>query len=93
MDYELSKTKYCKGIQCPKILWMDENMPEVGENVLSATLMKNGTKVGEVARDYFGDCDLVEFDFDKTKMAEKTNELLQKGSANIAEAAFYVDGL
>lgn len=26
-------------------------------------------------------------------MAEKTNELLQKGSANIAEAAFYVDGL
>nr|MCR5236676.1 DUF2779 domain-containing protein [Lachnospiraceae bacterium] len=52
-----------------------------------------GNRVGDLARGYFGDYDLVEFDYDKNKMAHKTNELLQKGSANIAEAAFYVDNL
>jgi len=24
----LSKSKYCKGVQCPKMLWMDKNMPD-----------------------------------------------------------------
>ena len=23
----LSKSRYCKGIQCPKVLWMDKSMP------------------------------------------------------------------
>ena len=30
MDYkaDISKSRYCRGVQCPKILWMDRNMPQ-----------------------------------------------------------------
>ena len=27
----LSKSKYCKAVQCSKILWLDKNKPEVAE--------------------------------------------------------------
>ena len=42
MRIGLSKSKYCKGIQCPKILWMDIYMPEKGEDVLSESVMATG---------------------------------------------------
>lgn len=93
MDIGLSKSKYCKGIQCPKILWMDMNMPEKGEDVLSESVMATGNMVGDLARHYFGEYDLVEFDFNKNVMADKTKQLMESGSDNIAEAAFYIDGL
>ena len=93
MGIGLSKSKYCKGIQCPKILWMDMNMPEKGEDVLSESVMATGNMVGDLARHYFGEYDLVEFDFNKNIMADKTKQLMESGSENIAEAAFYIDGL
>ena len=93
MGIGLSKSKYCKGIQCPKILWMDMNMPEKGEDVLSESVMATGNMVGDLARHYFGEYDLVEFDFNKNVMADKTKQLMKSGSENIAEAAFYIDGL
>ena len=93
MGIGLSKSKYCKGIQCPKILWMDMNMPEKGEDVLFESVMATGNMVGDLARHYFGKYDLVEFDFNKNIMADKTKQLMESGSENIAEAAFYIDGL
>ncbi len=32
MEYELSKSKYCKGLQCLKMLWLDRHHPELGED-------------------------------------------------------------
>lgn len=93
MGIGLSKSKYCKGIQCPKILWMDMNMPEKGEDVLFESVMATGNMVGDLARHYFGEYDLVEFDFNKNIMADKTKQLMESSSENIAEAAFYIDGL
>ena len=93
MGIGLSKSKYCKGIQCPKILWMDMNMPEKGEDVLSESVMATGNMVGDLAGHYFGEYDLVEFDFNKNIMADKTKQLMESGSENITEAAFYIDGL
>ena len=92
MKNELTKTKYCKGVQCPKILWLDENMPEMAENTASESVLETGTKVGELARSYFGEYDLVVYNRDKKKMADQT-EVFMKTSQNIAEASFYVDGL
>ena len=92
MKYELTKSKYCKGVQCPKILWLDENMPEMAENTASESVLETGTKVGELARSYFGEYDLVVYNRDKKKMADQT-EVFMKTSQNIAEASFYVDGL
>ena len=93
MSLGLSKSKYCKGVQCPKILWMDLYKPEEAGDVLPETVMANGNKVGDFARQYFGQYDLVDFDFDKSIMTEKTRQLMKAGSENIAEAAFLVDGL
>ena len=91
--FDISKSKYCRGIQCPKMLWMDIHMPEKAEDVLSETVMANGNMVGELAREYFGSYELVPFDYQKQVMADKTAELMKAGTENIAEAAFYVDGL
>ncbi len=93
ITFDISKSKYCRGIQCPKMLWMDVHMPEMAEDVLSETVMANGNLVGELAREYFGAYELVPFDYQKQVMADKTAELMKAGTENIAEAAFYVDGL
>ncbi|MCM1329942.1 MAG: hypothetical protein NC253_10935 [Ruminococcus sp.] len=69
---ELSKSRYCKGIQCPKILWLDENKPEAAEDVLPKNVLASGTKVGELARNYFGNHSTVEFSYDKAAMINQT---------------------
>lgn len=89
----LSKSKYCKGIQCPKILWMDKNKPEEAEDILPYTILSNGNRVGELAREYFGEYALVEYDRNVLNMCEATKQYLSAGSANIAEASFTIDGL
>ena len=90
---DLSKSKYCKGIQCPKILWLDHYKPEEAEDILSETVMENGNLVGDLARSYFGEYSLVDFSYIKSEMTEKTAELIASGAENIAEAAFLCDGL
>lgn len=90
--YELTKSKYCKGLQCAKMLWLDEHHPELGEVAFNQSVLDNGTKVGELARSYFGKCELVNFDANKTVMVEKTRTLMEDAD-NIAEASFFVDSL
>ena len=84
---DLSKSRYCKGIQCPKMLWLDAYKPQEAEDILPESVLANGTLVGDLARSYFGEYSLVDFSFDKTEMVNKTNELMQSGAENIAEAA------
>ena len=90
---DLSKTRYCKGVQCPKILWLDAYKPEVGENVLSEQVMKNGNAVGDLARPYFGAFSLVDFSYNKQEMTGQTAQYIRDGAETIAEAAFLTDGL
>ena len=89
----LSKTKYCKGVQCPKMLWLEKYKPEEAEDILPEFILATGTMVGDIARSYFGDYALVEFNYDKTVMAAKTKQFMEAGTENIAEASFCIDGL
>ena len=89
----LSKSKYCSGLQCPKILWLQENKPEEAQNTSKDSVMENGTLVGEVARGYFGDYNPVTIDSNKENMVIETKELMDKGADNITEASFITDGL
>ena len=91
---ELSKSKYCKGVQCPKILWMDTHMSEKAKSS-GESAMEIGTRVGELARNYYGEYDLVEFNIDKSVMVSETKKLLETGNSSrtIAEASFYFEGL
>ena len=90
----LSKTQYCKGVQCRKILWMDRHMRD---KFNISTIIENrfnvGNEVGTLARQCFGDYVQVQFSYDKWRMAEETKQLVKAGTSVIAEAAFTIDDL
>jgi hypothetical protein len=48
----LSKSKYCAGVQCPKILWMDKNMPEKKASQDESRFI-TGNIVGDLAKGIF----------------------------------------
>ena len=93
MEKKISKSKYCKGVQCPKILWLDEHKPELGNELDNESVLENGKLVGQLAREYFGDYSLVPFNYDFSMMINDTKQLLNAGCGCIAEASFMFDGL
>lgn len=86
----LSKTRYTRGVQCPKMLWLDEHMPEkFDDSVLNESILETGNNVGDLAMGYFGP--FVEIPFDPTDfegMAARTRELIEEGVGVICEATF-----
>ena len=88
----ISKSKYTRALQCPKMLWMDYFKPELAEDN-AAAVFAVGNEVGDLARSYFGEYSLVDFDAGFDSMLEQTQALMEQGAENIAEASFSVDGL
>ena len=76
----LSKSKYVRGLQCPKMLWMDKYMPEQApENPNLEAIFATGNMVGDLAMQYFGDfVEVTELKedgkLDLGKMIERTKE-------------------
>ena len=90
-DYmNLSKSKYVRGLQCPKMLWLDINKPEEAESTSDA-VFETGTEVGELARGIFGDYTNVSFDKNLNNMIKETKELIDKKVPVITEASFLYD--
>ncbi len=88
----LSKSKYCRGITCPKMLWLDENKPEVGETINNDSILENGQKVGEVAKKLFGENIDVAYSDDLKQMLDDTQTAINKNNnAVITEASFCYD--
>ena len=94
MEMRLSKSRYVKGVQCPKMLWMDAHMrDEFDESVLNQAVLENGSRVGDLAMGYYGDYVEVPYDpGDLGGMATRTAELLAAGTPVICEATFSFDG-
>lgn len=90
----LSKSRYTKGVQCPKMLWMDLHMREqFDDSVMNEGILVAGNEVGDLAMGYYGDYVEVEFDAsDFDGMARRTRELLDAGTPNICEATFAFEG-
>ena len=89
----LSKSRYCKGVQCPKILWLDEHKSEErDESVLNQNVFDTGNKVGDLAMQYFGDFTEVCYSDDKNKMLNETKRLLEEKTRIICEASFSYKG-
>lgn len=84
----LSKTKYCKSVQCPKILWLDQYKPEYVIETTNDSILESGTEVGKLARNLFGLYQNVEFNKDLNIMIEKTKQLLKQKPNIITEASF-----
>ena len=89
----LSKSRYINGLQCPKMLWLTDNHPELfDDGVMNEQILEGGNKVGELARRYFKADTTVEYVSDKSAMLEETKQLLKQKKAVIAEASFLYDG-
>lgn len=84
----LSKSKYCSGIQCKKILWLDKNNPDVKVDVLNDSVLDNGTEVGELAKQLFGEYIDIKFDTNLDNMINETNNALKNNTCIITEASF-----
>ena len=84
----LSKSKYCKCVQCKKILWLKKYKPECAVQTAKDAVLENGTKVGNLAKGLFGKYEDVEFDENLNVMIEKTKKLLQSKPNIITEASF-----
>lgn len=88
----LSKSKYCSGVQCNKILWLDKYKSEVKEEIDNSSVLDNGTKVGELAKGLFGEYLDVPFNNDLNQMIKDTNEFLKNDKCVITEASFDYNG-
>jgi len=85
----LTKSKYCTGLQCPKILWLEKNMPEqFDQSTVDKGRIEIDNAVGNLAKGYFGAFTEVPFSWNKTEMIDETRRLLDAGTNVIAEASF-----
>ena len=88
----LSKSKFCRGKQCPKMLWLDGHKPELADNsLMNEAVLATGNKVGDLAMGYYGAFKEVPYNQDKTRMLQMTQELLRQGEPTICEASFAYD--
>ena len=89
----LSKSRYCKGVQCPKMLWLGEHKSEeCNESVLNQRVLDTGNRIGDLAMQYFGEFTEVCYSDDKSKMLNETRQLLEAKTKVICEASFSHDG-
>lgn len=84
----LSKSKYCNAVQCNKMLWLSEYMPEEKSEVSNESVLENGTEVGELAKNLFEYHVDIEFNKNLNKMIEDTNKALKEENTIITEASF-----
>ena len=84
----LSKSKYCMGVVCKKKLWLDKYKSEVKEKIDNENVLQNGTEVGEIAKNLFGEYKDVLFDTNLNNMIESTNNYLKEKNVIITEASF-----
>ena len=87
-EIHLSKSKYCRAIQCNKMLWLEKNKPEEKGEMDNQAVLDNGTKVGEFAKGIFGKHTNIEYDENLDKMIYDTKEALKESSNIITEASF-----
>lgn len=90
----LSKSKFCRGLQCKKSLWLYANKKEEQQISESAQqIFSRGTSVGELARGYFpnGVLAVKENEFPSYQTAKRTQELINQGVDTIYEATFIAE--
>ena len=94
MECRLSKSKFCRGYQCPKMLWMDNYKKEEQTPMSNEQVLENGTEVGELARGLFGDYVNIDRPNDihaNAIMIEQTIEAIKNNIPIITEASFSYD--
>ncbi len=91
-NYHLSKSRFCSGVQCPKILWLRKNMPQEEDDSFEEGQFVIGHEVGNTAKPLFGSYIEVPFSESLSDMIDSTKDLIEKGEENICEASFSSKG-
>lgn len=84
----LSKSKYCEGVQCNKILWLEKYKLEEKEEQNNESVLEQGIEVGIVAKNLLGAHINIEFNPDLLTMIKDTKKALEKEKVVITEASF-----
>ena len=85
----LSKSSYCRGIQCKKILWLEKHKPEEKEETNNDRILEQGNDIHEVARYLFGSHINIEYRENLSQMIEDTmNTIDSYKDVIITEASF-----
>ena len=85
----LSKSKYCNGIQCKKMLWLDKHKPDVKENINNESILENGNFIHEVAKYLFGEHVNIDFNENLNEMISNTMSTIESyKDVVITEASF-----
>ena len=84
----LSKSRYCNGIKCKKILWLNKYKPEEQEQLNNESILQNGNDIHEIARYLFGEHINIKYNDDLSKMLKDTSDALKNNNVIITEASF-----
>lgn len=84
----LSKSKYCNGIQCEKMLWLEKYKPEEKKEIDNQSILDNGKEVGELAKNLFGEYTDIEYNENLNIMIEDTKKQLENENIVMTEASF-----
>lgn len=84
----LSKSKYCNGIQCKKMLWLDKYKPEEKKELNNQAVFDNGNDVHELARKLLGEDINIAFNEDLSQMIKDTEKAMKQENVIITEASF-----
>ena len=87
----LSKSRYCRAKQCNKMFWLDKYKPEEKVQTASDDVFENGNKVGELAKQLFGEYVDIPFDKDLSTMLDATASAMKNKPNIITEASFNYD--
>ncbi len=85
----LTKSRYLKGLQCPKLLWLSVNEPEAAGEPDEETEHRFavGMKIGVLARDRFPKGVLIAEDhFHLAEAGRSTNAAVKAGAQRILQA-------
>ena len=94
----LSKSRYTAFCQCPKNLWLKVYKPkEAKDDPALQARFEQGNEEGDLAMQFFGDfvevtTKKVDGSLDLTAMVDKTQQEMDKGTENICEASFALEG-
>ena len=85
----LSKSRYCRGLQCKKMLWLEDNKPEEREEIGNSSILEQGNLIHEVARYLFGSHVNIEYTENLKEMIKDTYRTIESyKDVIITEASF-----
>ncbi|MDY0088564.1 MAG: DUF2779 domain-containing protein [Coriobacteriia bacterium] len=96
MTTRLSKSRFQKGLQCEKALWLAVHRRELADPITESTqwIFDQGTEVGQLAHGLFPDgIEVTEDHLHSSQALSTTEGLLADGARTLYEPAFRFDGV